>query len=364
MKKRILALLLCLALGMSLAACGSGESGEQASPSSDASPSQSVSPSAEPTPDEPDAEPTTVRFAVLSGPTGVGAVKLMADAEAGETVGVYDVTMAADNQEIAGKLTNGDLDIACMASNLAATLYNKTDGGVQALCLSTLGVLYILERGEKGFTPTVTNLGDLRGKTIYATGQGANPEYVLNYLLRENGVDPATGVEIVWQTAEEVQAALLTGDAQYAMLPVPAATAAQIKSKQTEDREVVSVLDLTEEWNKVTSDGVLTMTTVVVRTEFAQEHPEAVEAFLQDYQASIEYVNSNVEDAAALVEQYGIVPSAAIAKLAIPDCNLVYIPGEEMRDQIQGYYRVLYEANPASIGGGLPDDAFYYINAE
>ena len=361
MKKKILALLLCLALGLSLAACGSGGTAEQASPSPDASPSQSVTPDPEPTPDEPAAEPTTVRFAVLSGPTGVGAVKLMADNDAGKSRNVYDVTVAADNQEISAKLINGDLDIACMASNVAATLYNKNDGGVQALCLSTLGVLYILERGEKGFTPTVTNLGDLRGKTIYATGQGANPEYVLAYLLRENGVDPEHDVEIVWQTAEEVQTALLTGDARYAMLPVPAATVAQIKAKQTEDREVTAALDLTGEWNKVTSDGVLTMTAVVVRTEFAREHPEAVEAFLQDYQASIEYVNSSVEDAAALVEQYGIVPSAAIAKLAIPACNLVYIAGEEMRDQIQGYYRVLYDANPASIGGGLPDDAFYYI---
>lgn len=361
MKKRILALMLCLALGLNLAACAPKDNGEQTvSPSPDATPSQSVTPDAQPTSDEP-GEPTTVRFAVLSGPTGVGAVKLLADNDAGESLGTYDVTLAADNQEIGAKLMNGDLDIACMASNVAATLYNKNQGGIQALCLSTLGVLYILERGEKGFTPTVTNLGDLRGQTIYATGQGANPEYVLNYLLTENGVDPENDVEIVWQTAEEVQAALLTGDARFAMLPVPAATAAQIKAKQTEDREVVSALDLTEEWDKVTSDGVLTMTTVVVRTEFAQEHPEAVEAFLKDYQASIEYVNGSVEDAAELVEQYGIVPQAAIAKLAIPDCNLVYIAGEEMRDQIQGYYRVLYEANPASVGGGLPDDGFYYI---
>ncbi len=362
MKKRILALLLCLALGLSLAACGSQESGEQTSTSPDVAPSATVaaSPSADASSDG-DAEPVTVRFAVLSGPTGVGAAKLMADSDAGETVGSYDVTVAADNQEINAKLINGDLDIAAMASNVAATLYNKNEGGIQALCLSTLGVLYILERGEKGFTSTVTSLGDLRGETIYATGQGANPEYVLEYLLRENGLDPETDVEIVWQTAEEVQAAMLTGEARFAMLPVPAATAVQIQAKQTEDRDVLSVLDLTEEWNKVTSDGVLTMTTVVVRTEFAEEHPEAVEAFLEDYQASIEYVNNNVEEASLLVEEYGIVAKAAIAKLAIPDCNLVYIAGEEMRDQIQGYYQVLYQADPSSIGGGLPDDAFYYI---
>ena len=160
MKNRIIALLLCLALGMSLAACAPKETGEQESPSPEVSPSETVSAEPEPSDAEP-AQLETVRFAVLSGPTGVGAVKLMSDAENGETVGTYDVTIAADNQEIAGKLTNGDLDIACMASNLAASLYNKTEGGVQALCLSTLGVLYILERGEKGFTPTVTSMADL-----------------------------------------------------------------------------------------------------------------------------------------------------------------------------------------------------------
>ena len=356
MKKRILALLLCLAMGLSLAACTRQEDQTAASPTPDSTPS--VTPDAAPSDELPEAEP--VRFAVLSGPTGVGAAKLMADNENGETIGSYDVTVAADNSEINSKLINGELDIAAMASNMAANLYNKTEGGVQALCLSTLGVLYILERGEKGFTSTVASLGDLAGQTIYATGEGANPQYVLEYLLRENGMDPERDVEIVWQTAEEVQAGLLTGEARFAMLPVPAATAVLVKSKQAEDRDVASVLDLTEEWNKVTNTGVLTMTTVVVRTEFAREHPEAVEAFLQDYRASIEYVNGNVEDAATLVEQFGIVPSAAIAKLAIPDCNLVYIAGEEMRDQIQGYYQVLCAANPASVGGGLPDDAFYY----
>ena len=376
MKKRIVALLLCLTMGMGMAACGnrpddSVESADTPKPT----PTETVP--AEPTPDvtadvtpEPTAEPTPavtpdepvipVRFAVLSGPTGVGAAKLLSDNEAGVSRNRYEVTVATDNSEIAGKLTSGDLDIACMASNVAANLYNKSNGGIQALCLSTLGVLYILESGEKGFAPTVRSMGDLTGETIYATGQGANPEYVLDYLLSANGLDPDKDVEIVWKTAAEVQAALLTGEAKYAMLPVPAATAAQIQAKKSENREVRSVLDLTEEWNDVTDYGVLTMTTVVVRTAFAQEHPQLVEAFLEEYGASIQYVNGNVDDAARMVVQFGIVAAEPIAKLAIPDCNLVFVTGDRMRDQIQGYYQVLYMANPASIGGGIPDDAFYY----
>ncbi len=352
MKKRVLALVLCLVLGLSLVACGQRPVDV---PGQNPPPDGPVE-----VPPEQGEQATPVRFAVLGGPTGVGAAKLLADNEAGTTQIPYEVTIAADNNEISAKLINGELDIAAMASNVAANLYNKSEGGVQALCLSTLGVLYILERSESGVASTITSISDLAGKTIYAHGEGANPQFVLAHLLRQNGLDMETDVEMIWKTAEEVQAAMLGGDAQYVMLPVPAATAVQIKAKQAGNFQIASVLDLTEEWNKVTDSGVLTMTTVVVRTDFARENPQAVEAFLQDYQASIEYVNTNVEQAAVLVEQFGIVPSAAIAKQAIPDCNLVYIAGEEMRDQIQGYYQVLYEANPASIGGGIPDNAFYY----
>ena len=366
MKKRILSLLLCLTLGLGVTACGpvadrtpDASSPEQTTGQTDGAGEQNTAPDSTPTDAEEPAVP--VRFAFLSGPTGVGAVKLLADNESGAAHNDYEVTLAADNSEISAKLINGELDIACMASNVAANLYNKTNGDVTALCLSTLGVLYILERGEKGFTPGVKSISDLKGKTVYAIGQSANPQYVLEHLLKQNDLDPATDVEIIWKTAEEVQAALLTGDAQYAMLPVPAATAVQIKAGKTQDRAVVSVLDLTEEWNKVTNSGVLTMTTVVARTEFVREHPQAVAAFMVDYQNSIEYVKGNVESAAELVEQFGIVPSAAIAAKAIPDCNLIYITGEAMRDQIQGYYQVLFEANPAAIGGGIPDDAFYYM---
>lgn len=361
MKNRILALVLALALCLGMTACGS-QSAADADNSSAPTQEQTPAVTPEATPEEtPEPDPVTVRFGCLSGPTGVGAVKLMADAEAGTTLNAYDVTIAAENTEIAGKLTSGDIDIACIASNVAANLYNKTEGGIQALCLSTLGVLYILERGDKGFEPTIASMSDLAGKTIYATGQGANPEYVLDYLLTANSVDPDADVEMVWlPTGQEVMAQLLTGDAQYAMLPVPVATAVQIQARQTEDRDVVSVLSLTDEWNKVAQDSVLTMTTVVVRTEFAQEHPEAVENFLTEYAASIEYVNTNVEDAAALVEQYGIVAKAAIAKQAIPACNLVFIDGEDMKNQITGYYEVLYSADPAAVGGAVPDEGFYY----
>lgn len=329
-----------------------------ATPSPGTEPTPTPTPAAAtPTPGEDGRPP--VNLMVLSGPTGIGAAKLMADNDAGVTVNRYEVSVAAANDEVVAKLANGEADIAALATNVAANLYHKTNGDIQIAALNTLGVLHILERGGS----TIKTMAGLRGRTIYATGQGANPEYVLDYLLAENGLDPDKDVEIVWKTAEEVSALMLSGEAGVCMLPEPAATALIMQSMagSQSNAAVSAVLDLTEEWEEVSSDSVLTMGCIVVRTAFAKEHPDVVNAFLTEYAASINYVKENPEAASELVAQYKITPSAAVAQMAIPRCNLVCITGADIRDNIQGYYEVLYAANPAAIGGSIPDDAFYYI---
>lgn len=344
MKRKLLALTMALLmLGGALAGCGQ-KSAETTTPAPETS--APVETTAQPTQQTGD----TVRFAVLNGPTGVGAAKLMADSDAGTTANSYNVEVFTANDQVAAGLTNGEIDIAAVASNVAANLYNKTDGGIQMLAVSGLGVLNILENGD-----TVHSMADLAGRTLYATGQGANPEYVLNYLLTENGVDPAD-VDIQWKTGDEITTLMVSGEADLCMLPVPAATAVQLKNA-----DVREALDLSAEWDNLQNGSHLTMTTIVARTDFIQEHPQAVENFLADYQASVDYVNGDPAAAAELVASYGITANAQIAEAAIPKCALVCITGaSDMRSAIQGYYEVLYQANPDSIGGGIPDDAFYY----
>lgn len=218
------------------------------------------------------------------------------------------------------------------------------------LAVNTLGVLYILEKGN-----SVQSMADLEGRTVYATGQGANPEFVLNYLLTENGVDPAN-VDIQWMTAQEVTAKMASSEDGACLLPVPAAAALMLQ-----DAGVRQALSLTEEWSKVSS-GQLAMGCIVARTDYIEENPQGVENFLSAYQDSIAYMSdpANLEDAAQLVAQYGITPNAAIARSAIPQCNLVCLTGVEMKAVLEDYYQVLYDADPASIGGVLPYDSFYY----
>ena len=345
-RSKILALGLALALTAGLLAGCTGGSGSQ-SPSP--TPSQTVMPTPTPSETAP-AEKQTVNLAVLKGPSGVGAAKLLADSDAGETANDYAYSILADNTEIVAGLSSGSLDIAAVASNVAANLYNKTNGGIQIAAVSGLGVLYILENGN-----TVQSMADLKGQTLYATGQGANPEYVLNYLLTENGVDPAE-VDNQWKTADEVSALMVSGEARLCMMPVPAATAIQMSNP-----DVREALDLSAEWDGLNNGSHLTMTCIAVRTAFAQEHPEAVENFLADYAASVEYVKGDPTAASELVAQYGITPKAKIAELAIPKCSLVCITGKvDMADTIQGYFEVLSAANPDALGGSIPDDGFYF----
>lgn len=355
--KRVLPLFLIFAL--LLCACGSKESAaESVSPSSSESPSEvpSEAPSEEPSEAPSETPAQEINLAVLSGPTGVGAAKLLSDNDAGTTMNRYNVTVAADNQQVSAGLINGEFDIAAVATNVASNLYHKTEGGVQIAAINTLGVLYILGKGIDD-TLDASSMASLKGRTVYATGQGANPEYVLNYLLAENGVQPSE-VDIQWMAAEEVTASMLQAEGEaICMLPVPAATALIAKS----EGNIQAIFDLSAEWDALYNGSQLTMGCVVVNTQFAAENPGAVENFLEEYQASIEYVKANPEEMAQTVADLGIAPSAAIAQKAIPQCNLTFLAGEDMRDAIQGYYEVLYAADPASIGGSIPDDGFYYM---
>ncbi len=356
------ALLLALALLFTLCACKPAASDPTGGPSGVVSESvpPSGGPSAAPTetPGLADGEQPDIRLAVLSGPTGIGAAKLLdgVDNQSASLHAGYTYTINTDNSELVAGLTNGDIDIATVASNVAVNLYNKTDGGVQIIAVGTLGVLHILEGG--GGT-SISSVADLEGKTVYSAGQGANPEYILRYLLRESGLEIGTDVDVVFADAGEISAKLLSGEIECAMLPVPAATAAIAKG----EGKVRAAIDVTEAWDALQSGSQLIMTAVVARTEFAKAHPGLVAAFLADYEQSIDYVNGNVDAAAELVAGYGLTPSAAIARKAIPQCHLAFISDTDMMGAISDYFMALYAIDPASVGGSLPDDGIYWLGA-
>lgn len=305
---------------------------------------------------ETDGDETAINVMALKGPTAMGMVKFMDDFDAGNA-GDYDYnfTIAAAIDEVTPKLVQGQADIAAVPANMASVLFNNTKGGVDVLAVNTLGVLYIVENGD-----TIHSVEDLRGKTIYASGKGATPEYGLNYVLSQNGIDPEKDVTIEWKSEHtECLAALTSSENAIAMLPQPFVTTAQSKVET-----IRTALDLSEEWDKLQegaeAPSAMITGVVVARTEFVSEHPEEIADFMARYKESVDFVNNNVEKGAELVGKYEIVP-APVALKAIPECNITYIDGEEMKEKLSGYLDSLYQQNPAAVGGALPTDEFYYL---
>ena len=290
------------------------------------------------------AEESVPRVAALKGPTAMGMVKMMSDAP-----DAYDFTISAAIDEITPQL------VAAVPANMASVLYNNTEGAVKVLAINTLGVLYIVENGDSG----VSSIADLKGRTLYASGKGASPEYALNYLLAQNGLDPETDVTVEYKSEHaECLASLLANEGSLALLPQPFVTTAQMKQPT-----VQVALDLNDEWARAQegsdAPSMLITGVVVARSAFIDENPQAVSDFLDAYKQSVAYANEHVDETAALIGQYDII-TEEVAKVALPQCAIVYIDGEEMTQALSGYLQVLYDQNPASVGGALPDEAFYY----
>lgn len=324
MKKKILLLLLAAAL-LLLPACGATAKGMSAE--------------------------GPVRIAGLKGPTTMGLVNLLDMEQQGTAALDYDLQLYGTADEIVPGLIKGELDMAAIPANLAAALYQKTKGSIQVMAVNTLGVLYVVEKGD-----TVHSMADLAGRTILSTGKGTTPEYLLRYLLEKNGLDPDKDVKIQYcSEATEVTAQMAAAQKDaIAVLPQPYVTAAGMK-----DPSLRVALDLTAEWDKV-SDSQLVTGVTVVRTQYAQEHPDVVEAFLQEYAQSVRTANTDLDRTAALCEQQGVVAKAAIAKKALPACNIVCRTGDEMQKDVSAYLSVLCAADPAAVGGKLPDEGFYW----
>ncbi len=341
--KKILSILLAAAMVFSLSACAGGNGASSVSSSAGESSSEASSET------ESTAAPMEdVSVYTLKGPTGMGMVQLMENAAEGKAQNNYTFTLCGAPTDVVAAIANGDADIAAAPVNVASTLYAKTSGNVQVLGVNTLGVLYILSK-EK-----LNSLEDLKGKTIYSAGQGATPEYILNKVLSENGIDPASDVDIQYCAEHsEVVAQAAAGKADIVVLPEPNVTALLSK-----DLGFSIAFDMTEEWGKV-CDADLAMGCVIARKDFVEEHPEAVAAFMEEYAQSVKFVNED-ETAPEAIARQEIVPSAEVAKAAIPNCNIVLITGDEMKAIMQENLQVLFDANPASVGGALPNEDFYY----
>ena len=331
--KKILSLMLAILLMLTFCACGAAKNNVSSEPVEETS-------------------YAATNVYVLSGPTGIGAANLKSLADAKKTAVDYTINVVAQPDEVVSKISNGEADIAAIATNLAAKLYNKTNAGISILAVNTLGVLNVVT--PKGVE--VSSIEDLKGKKVYTTGQGSNPEYIINYLFEKNNIDKAKDLTLEFKAeGTELHTVWATDPEAIIIAPQPVATTLTVQHAESK-----IAIDLTKEWEKIGDGSALMMGCVVVRNEFSKQNPETVKKFLEEYKASINTANSDIEGTAALCESYGIVAKAAIAKKAIPNCNLCFVKGEEMKTKLSGYLQVLYNADKTAVGGKLPADDFYY----
>ena len=333
MKKALIFDLIAVLI-LSFCACSGGETKPAASNGSAAS--------------TPGTEGISLNVFSLKGPTSMGLVMLLEDSQNGKTVNSYQSTLCTAADEVSAALVNGDADIALLPANVAASLYDKA-GGFSVVGINTLGVLYVVENGQ-----TVQSVDDLAGKTVVLTGKGTTPEYALRYVLAANGIENQVTLEYKSE-AQEVVSAMGENVANIGLLPQPFVTAAL---SQNENLRIA--LSLQDEWRMTDTDSSLVTGVTVVRNEVLQQHPAQIAAFLKEAAASVKQVNEHPEAAASLIESLGIVAKAPLAEKAIPFCNLVCITGPEMKTQLSGYLKTLFEQNPKAVDERMPDDAFYY----
>ncbi len=351
--KKFLCLILAIILALPLAACVPQNVPEDTTPSG-------TTPTDTPENSDP-STPTVdkdleINLTVLSGTTGMGMAKLISEKKNGAAALNYKFSVISDATQVAPAIISGTADIAAVPTNLASTLYKKTNGGVYVLALNTLGVLYLLENGS-----SVNNIADLKGKTVYVPGAGTNPEYILKYIIEQNGLTVGTEnadviFDYTYSSPDTLASAVVAGLAPLALLPEPKVTAVKNQNK-----DIRTALDLTAEWEKKAEKGTLVQGCIIVRKEFADEHPNEIAKFLEEYKASVNFVNYSPNEAADLIAEAGIIPQAPLALKALPNCNITYIDGEQMKTALSAFYNILFNMAPASIGGALPDDGLYYV---
>lgn len=377
MKKKAVAVMMSIALSAAmLVGCGkdgnaevvgdtttveeSGESEDEAEEEEQEAPNAAQQEEVETDSEEPQDAPeeaaddyvaADIKIGSLKGPTSMGLVYLMDQAQKNEAANNYEFTMAATADELLPSMISGDLDIVLVPANVASVLYNKTEGAVSVIDINTLGVLYMVSGDD-----TIQSMEDLKGRTVYLTGKGTTPDFVLQYLLKENGLTADVTLEYKSE-ATEVAAVLTENTEVIGVLPQPYVTAA---CAQNENLSVV--LDLTQEWAAVQGEGGSSLVTgvTVVRNAFLEENKAAVDKFLEEHAASAAFANEHVEEAAELVAAAGIIEKAPVAVKAMPKCNITYIDGSDMQTALSGYLTVLFEQDASSVGGSLPGDDFYY----
>lgn len=315
-----------------------------------------------PATESPSAGSLTVNVAALNGPSGIPMAYLFENKP--EIAGAdFQFQVAAGADVLLPKLLKGEVDVGILPPNVAAKVFTKNNEAIVVGAVMGQGMLNLITKDT-----SVASLADLKGKTVTVAGQGATPEYMVRYLLKENGIKVAEdGIATADSVAldfsipnAEIAAALLSGKIQYAIVPEPFSTVAT-----TKDATVVKAIDLQSEYEKVQrangkDSANYPMTVIVVRKQLAEQSPEVVRGLLASFQKAVDWTLANAAEAGKLVEQHTLGLQAPIATKVVPNGAYVFVPAKEAQSQLEELYSIFLDFAPEAIGGQLPGNNFYF----
>ena len=297
--------------------------------------------------EEPAELSAPVNIACMNGPTGMGMVDLMGNEN-------YNIEVFQAPTDAVPKIISGEIDVACVPSNLAAVLYNKTEGQIVSVSPMVMGVLHILGNGVE-----VSDVADLKGQTIVSAGQGGTPEYALQEVLQNAGLEMGKDVKVEWLASHaDVNAKLLSDEGTIAMVPEPFVSAALAQGAG----KVTDLFDMNTLWSEATGQD-FPMGVLIARRDFVENRGSDLNILLNDLAASIEDVNSASDEVAQKIVDAGFLGNADIAKAAIPNCNLTLYTGDELAkgaEIMKTFNETMFALTPPAVGGALPGEDLYY----
>ena len=296
----------------------------------------------------------SINIGLLNGPSCIPCAQLNENLhKIGETEVVYE--MFATPQELLPKMIKKEIDIGFMPVNVAAKAYDSTNHKIISCGITGEGNLALITKNKN-----IKSLKDLKGKTVFVAGLGATPEYITKYILEKEEIvlNDEKGIFLDFSLpTNQIVPELLAGKIDYAIVPEPFITIASEKSKNK-----INIIDLQKEYFLKYFAKNYPLTVMVVRSDFAEENPDLLKIFLEQYKSALSWTLDNPSDAGQLCEKYNFGLKKNVVEKSIPKSNYVFIPAVKGKLNIESLLQLFIEEDNSFLNGKLPEDDFYYKN--
>lgn len=334
MKRKILALMLCIALVFSVSGCKGGvepkEDGESFT--------ESVT-----------FEELDLKIGIAPGPVTY-PLATMSERNSNIVLNPWQ-----SGEQLTAMITAKNVDLCSTPISSALLTYNK-ELGTQLLMVTVWGMLYVMSTEDD-----VASLEDLKGKEIVVSGKGGIHDHIFRHLLIKNDIDPDKDLEIIYLDMAEASQRIISGEIKYAVLNEPQSSIASLNGKKA-NVELNRVLDLTEEWGKLPGqEGKRFPMAGIVVVNGSGASAEQINGFQKAYITEAAWVNENPAEAGVIVEKHVPTMKAMAVTQSMKYARLDPKPAVDCKIEVIDFFKELTTTTDINaFGGKLPDDGFFY----